>query len=76
MNFSMKIKEILTLKGLSSAELAKGMEYTPQYVSDLLLGKRRWNETTITKACKYLGFEFILLSKNSCDGDKEGVGKF
>jgi len=60
LNFSEKIKEALSKGPLTSAELAKRMGYTPQYVSDLLLSKRRWNETTMSKACEALGLKLSL----------------
>lgn len=70
MNFSEKIKAKLKQDSLSSAELAKRMGYTPQYVSDLLSGKRRWNEDTMSKACDVLGFELSFTDrKNSISKD-------
>lgn len=42
------------------------MNYTPQYIHDLLVGKRRWNETTMTKTCEALGIimKFESIDKN------------
>jgi transcriptional regulator with XRE-family HTH domain len=63
MKISEKIKQALVNEGLSSADFARSIGYTPQYVSDLLSGKRRWNETTITKACDVLGMEIVFTRK-------------
>lgn len=35
--------------------LARKMGYSPQYISHLLTGRKRWNETTMDKVCQILG---------------------
>ncbi len=42
---------------MTITELANKMGYCVQYVSDLLSGRRRWNETTMKKACEVLGIK-------------------
>lgn len=61
MNISEAIKQAMKQKGVNITELAKQMGYSVQYISDILSGDRRWNETTLTKACRALGMrlEFV-----------------
>ncbi|MGF7046340.1 plasmid maintenance system antidote protein VapI [Paenibacillus sp. DS2015] len=56
------IKKVLKEKNLNPSDLARMIGYTPQYVHNLLDGNRRWNETTIDKACTALGLgiEFTI----------------
>ncbi|MED5050596.1 helix-turn-helix transcriptional regulator [Anoxybacillus rupiensis] len=63
MNFSQTVKSILKTKDLTPSALARMTGYTPQYMHDLLSGKRRWNETTINKTCEALGIEILIVSK-------------
>lgn len=63
MKFSEVIKEILKQKNMTITELAKQMDYSVQYVSDLLSGRRRWNETAMNKACNALGI-IVTYSSN------------
>jgi len=37
------------------------MGYSPQYITDLLAGHRRWNETTMDKACQVLGIKIEVV---------------
>ena len=57
MDFSKIVKEILKQRDMTVTELANKMGYCVQYVSDLLSGRRRWNETTMKKACEVLGIK-------------------
>ncbi|HHY27180.1 MAG TPA: helix-turn-helix transcriptional regulator [Desulfitobacterium dehalogenans] len=61
MNFSDQVKSTLNHLGVSPAELARKMGYTPQYISDLLSEKRRWNEDTMAKACQALGIKIAFI---------------
>jgi ribosome-binding protein aMBF1 (putative translation factor) len=61
--FSDAIKEALRNKGMNYSQLAQKMDYSVQYISDLLAGKKRWNETTITKACEVLELEFQVQAR-------------
>lgn len=54
MNFSEVVKEALVQKNMKNAELARKVGHSPQYISDLLSGARRWNEDTINKVCDAL----------------------
>lgn len=57
MNFTQTVKELMGLQNINASNLAKKMGYSPQYISDLLAGKKRWNETTMSKACDVLGIK-------------------
>lgn len=63
MNFSESIRKELKVKDLTPSDLARMTGYTPQYIHEILSGKKRWNETTITRACEALGLEIKLKSK-------------
>jgi transcriptional regulator with XRE-family HTH domain len=63
MNFSQTIKNILKSRDLTASDLARMTGYTPQYMHDLLAGNRRWNETTLSKACEALGIEILIVPK-------------
>lgn len=55
MEFSLIIKQRMADLKLTSSALAKQTGYSQQYISDLLSGQRRWNETTLSKVCEALG---------------------
>lgn len=65
MNFSESIKKFLKARDLNASELARMTGYTPQYIHNLLAGKKRWNETTMTKACDALGVEIKFIDKSN-----------
>ncbi|MFH5187151.1 helix-turn-helix domain-containing protein [Paenibacillus sp. TAB 01] len=60
MDFSESVKKILKSRDLSPSDLARLTGYTPQYIHNLLDGKRRWNETTINRTCGALGLEIKI----------------
>lgn len=62
-NFSEQINQILRERGLTPSDLARMTGYSPQYIIDLLKNNRRWNETTINKACKALNLEIKIEAK-------------
>lgn len=70
MNFSEKVKETMVLKKIKNAELARMVGHSPQYISDLLSGDRRWNEDTINKVCSALSIE--VKYEIQIDGLEEG----
>ncbi|MUG24739.1 helix-turn-helix domain-containing protein [Paenibacillus macerans] len=63
MNLSNSIKKAMNEQGVTPTEVAKQTGYTPQYLHSLLDGNRRWNETTLSKACDVLGLEIKLVPK-------------
>jgi len=60
-NFTNAIKKSMEVQGIRPGELAKKMGYSSQYITDLLAGHRRWNETTINKACQALGIKIEVV---------------
>ena len=68
MDFTKAVKEKMKQNNMNNSDLARETGYSPQYICDLLAGHRRWNETTIDKACKALGItiEFVY------DGKRHG----
>ncbi len=65
MNFSKAVSDQLYIRKMTISELANGMGYSVAHISDLLAGNRRWNETTIDKACEILGIEIKFVSKSA-----------
>ncbi|USK46312.1 helix-turn-helix domain-containing protein [Cytobacillus oceanisediminis] len=57
MNFSGVVKEALAQKKMKNVELARLTGYSPQYMSDLISGERRWNEEIIDKVCVALNID-------------------
>lgn len=58
---SEQMKLVINQKGLNPSELAHLVGCSPQYMHSLLKGNRRWNETTLNKACEALGLEIKLV---------------
>ncbi|MFP4976350.1 helix-turn-helix domain-containing protein [Paenibacillus sp. CN-4] len=68
-DFSKSINKALNQNGLTPSDLARMTGYSPQYVIDVLKGNRRWNETTLNKACNALGLEIkVVPTKGSRTG--------
>ncbi len=65
MSMSEAIGKVLKQRDISPSDLARMTGYTPQYVIDLLKGSRRWNETTLTKACDALGLKIEISEKTA-----------
>ncbi len=57
MSFTDVIKRRMAQEGLKPSDLARQTGYSQQYISDLLRGRRRWNETTMEKVCRVLGIK-------------------
>lgn len=68
MNFSEVVKNALAVKGIKNSELARSTGYSPQYISDLISGDRRWNEESINKVCEVLEIKVTFEQK---DGGNE-----
>ncbi|MGN7470378.1 helix-turn-helix domain-containing protein [Brevibacillus sp. SAFN-007a] len=65
MSFTEAIKGALKNKELTPSDLARMTGYTPQYIHEILSGKKRWNETTIYRACEALDLEIEITGKRS-----------
>lgn len=68
MEFSKVVKEVLANRGIKNSDLAKMTSYSPQYISDLLSGERRWNETSINRVCAALEMTINFEVKTCQDG--------
>jgi len=62
MDFSKVVKNQMDEANLKKSELARRTGYSYQYISDLLAGNRRWNETTITKVSEVLGIKIKFVT--------------
>lgn len=64
MSFSKMVKQVMSLKKINASDLARKMGYSPQYISDLLACKKRWNETTMEKACDALSISIRYFNRD------------
>ncbi|TDL57872.1 XRE family transcriptional regulator [Paenibacillus dendritiformis] len=62
-NFSNAIKHRLDDVDKKPSELAREIGYSPQYVIDLIKGKKRWNEQLMGKVCDALELEIKIVPK-------------
>jgi transcriptional regulator with XRE-family HTH domain len=67
MTVSEQIKKEMESQNIDPIELSRRMGYSFQYIYDLFKGRRRWNETTITKACKALGLEISIIKTSGIE---------
>lgn len=67
MDFSNIVKDILSRNGMKNAELARKTGYSPQYISDLISGDRRWNEDSMNRVCEALNIE---VNFHTSEGDE------
>lgn len=68
MGVSEQMESTINQKGLNPSELARLVGCSPQYMHNLLKGKRRWNETQLSKACDALGLEIKLVPSKQKKG--------
>lgn len=63
--FSEVVKAELKKQGMEVSIFAEKMDFSIQYVYDLLSGRngRRWNADSIEKACEILDLEVKFVSK-------------
>jgi transcriptional regulator with XRE-family HTH domain len=66
-NFSEEIKKIMDEKNLTIAQVAAKTGYSWQYISDLLKGKRRWNEETMSKVSEVVGLKILFKPKQNLE---------
>lgn len=74
MTFSEAIKKSLEAKNLTPSDLARMTGYTPQYIHEILAGKKRWNETTMSKACDALEVELNIIERKNNPSQKLKTG--
>lgn len=53
--FSEAVKKMMNEKGITIAQIANKTGYSWAYINDLLKGRRRWNEETMTKVSEVVG---------------------
>ena len=63
MNFTEPVKNEMRRKNTQTTQLAEMMGCSISYVSDLLCGRKRWNQDTINKACEALDLEIVVRKK-------------
>ena len=63
------IKDAMSIQDINTSELANLTGFSTTYVSKLLRGEKRWNETTILKTLNALNLEIEIRPK------KKGRGK-
>jgi len=73
MGFSEMIKKVLEANRLTPSDLARMTGYTPQYIHEILSGKKRWNETTIYKACEALDLEVKVMKRETIKSQKSSL---
>ncbi|MFF2014977.1 helix-turn-helix domain-containing protein [Paenibacillus sp. NPDC058177] len=66
MDFTQAVNKWIKENDSNPTEVARLMNYSPQYIINILNGDRRWNETTIKKACEVLGLRVFVV--NARDG--------
>lgn len=54
------VRKKLIAKNMNASELAKELNITPQHMSNLLNGKRRWNETLLSKVFQALDIKIQI----------------
>ncbi len=57
MEFTTIIKDRMKENHVTPNVLAKEIGFTVQYIYKLLAGNKRWNETTMTRACSALNLK-------------------
>ncbi len=57
MHFNEAVQARMNELGIRGVDLARKTGYSQQYISDLLTGRKRWNETTMTRICQALGIK-------------------
>lgn len=64
------IKFRMNEKDINISELANLTGFSVTYISKLLRGEKRWNETTVSKTLNALGLEIEVVPKKK--GDRRG----
>jgi transcriptional regulator with XRE-family HTH domain len=73
MNFSATVKAALEQRGMKQKDLADQVGYSYQYISELISGKKRWNEVAIDNVCRALNLSVnFTLNEEEEESGKEG----
>ena len=71
LNFTATVKARMKVLEMKPVELARETGYSAQYISELLSGRKRWNETTMNKVCSGAKHaRLFLLTADSADTNK------
>jgi len=70
LNFTATVKKRMKLLKIKPIELARMTGYSAQYISELLLGRKRWNETTMTRVCSALNMRALFVDADSVDAGR------
>ncbi len=63
MDFSKIARRVIAEKQIKITDIQKKTGYSLQYLYELISGKRRWNEDTISKIYDVLGIELYYKEK-------------
>ena len=63
MNITDPIKNEMRRTNTQTTQLAQMMGISISYASDILTGRKRWNQDTIEKACEALDLEIVVRKK-------------
>jgi len=66
-NFSKAVKEMMDKKGITIARITKETGYSWTYINDLLKGKRRWNEETMSSVSEVVGLKILFEPKQNLE---------
>ena len=69
MDFTESVKRQMTARGVKVGPLAKEMGISAEYLYKLLARQKRWNETTMTRACEALGLRASFVSDEPAGQD-------
>jgi len=65
MNYKMDFSKIILSRAreidMSLSDLARHIGISPQHMSNLVKGRKRWNETTMTRACEALDLKMDFI---------------
>ena len=68
-NLSQIVKQKMKEKNLKVADLARLTDCSVPYCYDLLRGRRRWNEDTMSRFAEALGIEIVIKAEErQCEG--------
>lgn len=70
LNFTPTVKTRMKTLKMKPVELARKTGYSAQYISELLSGRKRWNETTMNKVCSALNMRAFFVDADSADTNK------
>ena len=54
------VKQYMQVHKITASELARRVKRSPQYIHDILKGRKRWNEDTIQGICDALGLQIEI----------------